>query len=217
MSRRAGTILVVRPRCCSRLGRRQALEGAGRLERGPSRLAHHASRCFLLLPANRPPGHEATTLMSFLPVVCGGWAYVWGLEIHRSSGRTRGDRQCRAKAATSKATSHAFLGLLLPRALSHSSFPPTTPHTHRGTMMKGGSGVDSPSSASSFVPTGFLESLQSQQSSSRFNLLLLEHGEVYFGTSTSTSYALPPSFPSSLTERGPSGVCDHGGGLLQGA
>jgi len=84
-------------------------------------------------------------------------------------------------------------------------------------MMKGGSGGggDSPSSSSSsFVPTGFLESLQSQQSSSRFNLLLLEHGEVYFGTSTSASQALPPSLPLSLGSREVSGVYESGGGMV---
>jgi len=91
------------------------------------------------------------------------------------------------------------------------------PHrTHRDTMMKGGSGGDSPSSASSFVPTGFLESLQSQQSSSRFNLLLLEHGEVYFGTSTSSSHTLPPSPPSSLGWGGRLEVYEYGGGLVKG-
>lgn len=66
-------------------------------------------------------------------------------------------------------------------------------------MMKGGSGGasgESPtSSSSSFVPTGFLETLQQTQSTSRFNLLLLEHGEVYFGTSTALlRLSLLPSF-----------------------
>jgi len=83
-------------------------------------------------------------------------------------------------------------------------------------MMKGGSGGDTPSSASSFVPTGFLESLQSQQSSSRFNLLLLEHGEVYFGTSTSSSHTLPPSPPPALGWGGRLEVYEYGGDLVKG-
>lgn len=52
----------------------------------------------------------------------------------------------------------------------------------------------------SFLPTGFLDNLSQCEGRTRFNLLLLEHGEVYFGTSSpllpillSNSYPPPPS------------------------
>jgi len=77
-------------------------------------------------------------------------------------------------------------------------------------MSKGGSAGETLSSSSPFVPTGFLESLQTQQSSSRFNLLLLEHGEIYFGTFTSQSDTLPRSISPSLNLRGRSGVYNTG-------
>ncbi len=48
----------------------------------------------------------------------------------------------------------------------------------------------------SFLPTGFLDNLSQCEGRTRFNLLLLEHGEVYFGTSSVCPRAFLSTHPS---------------------